>query len=396
MEKLANANVRIDAVMASRNITDDAVEAHKAIRADEARERALEEEREQARARAQSRAKAASDGLFDAWAIKGNDALSVYNRVMPSVRADETLPQYKRRTLDWVARYLPDDHKYSRYDWRDPERVPLDVLPILAEEVFRDAKAAAWRADTVPVGKYRELVIKDNNTGQVIERRSRSCTSTVRGAPIAAVRGLPVRWRGAGANLRVMTTAAISMTGSPTMMACPFVAGSQLFWGGEMPVYLHNGKFGEPVHIQKFVRDAATTPQGPLPFLGGEGKLITVSAKEIKPQDIGTTVGSTKAMGLLSCAAIIYWAPGATCALVHHAFVGNITSGGVFHAIKQLRVAANNILVIYAHPNPQDKGYTDDFQKITDETEIGPNNVVEIPNLPVGQFGINNYSQIGC
>jgi hypothetical protein len=172
---LANIGRRMDAIEARRDSVVQARETSRLIRADALKERRREEareaERERARGRAERRALAIADGVVDAWRLRGNDSLSPYGRELPAIVADETLPQYQRRTLNIIANYLPGDHKFAAYNFEDRQKVPLDVLPILAEDVFRDAKSAATRADTVPRGQMREVVVRDPNSNAITERR---------------------------------------------------------------------------------------------------------------------------------------------------------------------------------------------------------------------------------
>jgi hypothetical protein len=164
-------NNRIARVERGRSVVADAVAAHEAIRRSDAERRAAEAERERVRARAERRARDVADYKFDSVRIEATDSLSPWGKSMSPPMSDETLPQYKRRAVATVARQLPPGHKYYSYDFQDPKAVPLDVLPILSQEVMRDAKAAVWDESTVGKNRLREVTLFDDATGTVRERR---------------------------------------------------------------------------------------------------------------------------------------------------------------------------------------------------------------------------------
>ncbi|NOI24393.1 hypothetical protein [Vibrio mediterranei] len=109
-----------------------------------------------------------------------------------------------------------------------------------------------------------------------------------------------------------------------------------------MPVYVHNNQFGPPVNISAFVAAAQ-----------------------------------------------------AAAAWVHHANAGHVGIADVNAAIVALgNPPVASILVIFAHPGAQDAGYNGSIATIAAQG-IPANNIVEIPNLLVPQFGINNLGMIG-
>ena len=166
-----------------------------------------------------------------------------------------------------------------------------------------------------------------------------------------------------------------------------------------MPIYNHNGQLGQPINISTFVRHAqnAVAPSGPLPNLGGVGTNLGVNAAALN--NIGPVDQITKAYGLLTCASVIYLStsPAAVAgAWVHHANAGHVGGGDVNTAIARLgNPPAASILVIFAHPGNHDNGYAQSIATIV-ASGILANNVVEIPNLIIPQFGINNLGCIGC
>lgn len=165
-----------------------------------------------------------------------------------------------------------------------------------------------------------------------------------------------------------------------------------------MPVYVHNNQFGPPVNISAFVAaaQAAAAPGGQLPMLGGPGNNLGVNATAAAP--IGPVAGVTRAFGLITCASVIYVSTNvaaAAAAWVHHANAGHVGIADVNAAIVALgNPPVASILVIFAHPGAQDAGYNASIATIAAQG-IPANNIVEIPNLLVPQFGINNLGMIG-
>lgn len=165
-----------------------------------------------------------------------------------------------------------------------------------------------------------------------------------------------------------------------------------------MPIYTHNGALGQPVNISAFVTSAqnAAAPGGPLPYLNGAGVNLGVNATALAA--IGPVAQVTNAFGLITCASVIYAStdPAAVAgAWVHHANAGHVAVGDVTAAIAALgNPPAGSILVIFAHPGPHDPGYAGSIATIVAQG-IPAANVVEIPNLLIPQFGINNLGWIG-
>ncbi|MFL6674169.1 MAG: hypothetical protein ACJ8LG_12880 [Massilia sp.] len=164
-----------------------------------------------------------------------------------------------------------------------------------------------------------------------------------------------------------------------------------------MPIYTHNGALGVPVNIAGFV--AATQAgvlAGPLPFLHGAGNNLGVHAAAFAP--IGIAASITRAFGLITCASVIYTsthAAAAAGAWVHHANAGHVAAVDVANAIAGLGgPPPASLLVIFAHPGASDPGYLASIATITG-AGVPAANVVEIPNLVVPQFGINNLGWIG-
>ncbi|MDY4297563.1 MULTISPECIES: hypothetical protein [unclassified Xanthomonas] len=164
-----------------------------------------------------------------------------------------------------------------------------------------------------------------------------------------------------------------------------------------MPIYNHNGTFGHPVNISRFVTDVQNgVVAGPLPYLAGAGNDLGVNASAA--QAIGPVPGITRAFGLITCAAVIYVStdPNAVpAAWVNHSNAGHVSAADVAAALASLGgPPPASVLVIFAHPGASDPGYLASIGTIG-ASGIPANNIVEIPNLIVPQFGINNLAQIG-
>jgi len=166
-----------------------------------------------------------------------------------------------------------------------------------------------------------------------------------------------------------------------------------------MPIYTLNGNFGGAINISTFVLQIAAhgLAQGPLPQLpAGAVTNLGPSGTHLLP--IAVAPAKAVAIGLITCASVIYAStdPGAFAGtFIHHANAGHVGHGDVTAA----RAALGNppwtsVIVVFAHPGPQDPGYNASIATIA-APGVLPNNIVEIPNLTAGQFGVNNLGQIG-
>ena len=79
---------------------------------------------------------------------------------------------------------------------------------------------------------------------------------------------------------------------------------------------------------------------------------------------------------------------------MHHANAGHVSIADVNNALLALGAPAASVIVIFAHPGASDPGYLASINTIAGQG-IPAANIVEIPNLVVAQFGINNLGQIG-
>ena len=166
-----------------------------------------------------------------------------------------------------------------------------------------------------------------------------------------------------------------------------------------MPIYTHNGRFGQAVNIAGFVAasQAGPAPGGPLPILNGQNA-TSLAPKQAGLVNIEMAAECTQAIGLLTCAAVIYastHAAAAPAAWVHHANVGHVTINDVNAALHGLGgPQPASVVVIFAHPGPSDPGYVASINTIVAQGILAAN-VVELPNLIAGNFGINNLGMIG-
>lgn len=129
-------------------------------------------------------------------------------------------------------------------------------------------------------------------------------------------------------------------------------------------------------------------PAGATTSLGvGQGNVVTW----------GPNNAVTRSIGLISCASICFINTITGTAYVYHANTGHITNGG-FNAIMGYIGAAgpvfNSVYITYTHPGNTDQGYQD---SVTDMVNWGvpTNNIVEITNLFLQLFGLNNNLQLG-
>lgn len=99
---------------------------------------------------------------------------------------------------------------------------------------------------------------------------------------------------------------------------------------------------------------------------------------------------------LLTCAAVVYLNTQNKTAYVYHANAGYIHDGAFREAMNAIQAGTNyrNVLVLYAHPNGLDQIYE---QSINDLIRYGipDGNIVEIYDLMIPYFAINNFLQVG-
>jgi hypothetical protein len=129
------------------------------------------------------------------------------------------------------------------------------------------------------------------------------------------------------------------------------------------------------------------------PNLGPGGtNLITGQSA---PITLGGAPPIVRSIGLVSCASACFVNGANGHGYVYHANVGAISNAAfnnAMHAIGAPPYA--NVYVALAHPNASDAGYQ---QSVTDMIAWGipTNNIVEITNLSLNMFGLNDSLQIG-
>jgi hypothetical protein len=176
-DKLAGVNRRIDAFELTKDTNKRAIEAARLVRADAARERRREAERadeaERQERYRQRRVKDHEDGKFTKTQQIFNDALSGWGRTAPAPGSDESYYPYLRRCISAAQSFLPADHTYGahKYDFEDRSQTPTEVLSLLGDKVLAGAKAALYDPTTVKKGGMREIVLRNDDTGAVTERR---------------------------------------------------------------------------------------------------------------------------------------------------------------------------------------------------------------------------------
>lgn len=164
-------------------------------------------------------------------------------------------------------------------------------------------------------------------------------------------------------------------------------------------LYIHNGHFFDnPMTISAFVQYVRRGYGiGAIPHLQGE---ITnyLGTRDRAIVQIGNERNLTSSFGLNTCASVIYMSthPHAPAvAYVHHANAGHLSDEDITVARDALgNPPWNTILVIFAHPRPTDNGYVDSLQNLINHG-IPDNNIVEIAELSLSNYGINNLGQIG-
>jgi hypothetical protein len=133
------------------------------------------------------------------------------------------------------------------------------------------------------------------------------------------------------------------------------------------------------------------------PQLGNPPNTHDLGPNQGMPVQMSPFPEVTRAWGLITCASVCYVNSANALAYVFHA-----NAGGVSHAQFMAAMVAigsggpahNTVYIAYAHPNATDAGYQ---ATINDFVAWGvpTNNIVEITNLFLNQFGMNNLLQIG-
>lgn len=164
------------------------------------------------------------------------------------------------------------------------------------------------------------------------------------------------------------------------------------------------GANGKPITIENLLVFLNGT-QGPqdFPF----GSLGNVNARFIPMQGTGETLDINpahpdlaKAIGLISCACVIFQnkvqgAPNGE-AYIYHAASGVLSANEIGDALGAINWQNNgaNIRVVFAHPDGASPGYITSLNNIVN-AGIPTNQIIEIMNLSINTFGMNNNGLIG-
>ena len=107
-----------------------------------------------------------------------------------------------------------------------------------------------------------------------------------------------------------------------------------------------------------------------------------------------------KAINLLSCASVVLENTSLTAptpqAFVYHAPSGVMSNSDTTSALDEVRGDGNhvNIVVVFAHPGPESQGYTNSLNNIIN-AGVPTNQIIEITDLPVDSFGMNQNGFLG-
>ncbi len=122
-------------------------------------------------------------------------------------------------------------------------------------------------------------------------------------------------------------------------------------------------------------------------FLGpNQGASIQMSTKE---QEVVS-------FGLITCASVCYVNGNSDIGYVFHANAGHITHSDFITAMKEIEAKPpyNQVYLAYAHRNDTDEGYQSTIKDLIG-WGMPSDNILEIANLRLDNFGLNNLFQIG-
>lgn len=104
----------------------------------------------------------------------------------------------------------------------------------------------------------------------------------------------------------------------------------------------------------------------------------------------------TRSVGLLTCASVCYLNSDNGIGYVYHANTGHITQTSFNTAMTNIGATTpyNKVYIAYTHMNNTDRGYQNSLVELV-QWGIPTNNIVEVTNLFLSQFGLNNHLQLG-
>lgn len=167
-----------------------------------------------------------------------------------------------------------------------------------------------------------------------------------------------------------------------------------------MPVvYALNGRIGPTINISIFISGAQANPAGPQPGQLRRGiTTVNLDTGQTGMQSIQATPSKTVVIALITCAAVLYVStdrhaePGVW---LQHANAGYVKADDVQAARHHLgNPPFASIAVIFAHQRASDRGYDESMATIAGQG-INNHNIIEIPNMIVPQFGVDNMGHLG-
>lgn len=133
------------------------------------------------------------------------------------------------------------------------------------------------------------------------------------------------------------------------------------------------------------------------PSLGNPPNTTNLGPTQGAPIQASPAVEVVRSFGLITCASVCFVNAGSTTGYVFHANAGHVSNADFLTAMTAIGAGAgpyNHVYIAYAHPNASDGGYQQSIASLVG-WGIPTNNIVEITNLFLPQFGMNNLFQIG-
>lgn len=133
------------------------------------------------------------------------------------------------------------------------------------------------------------------------------------------------------------------------------------------------------------------------PTLGNPPNTHNLLTGQAMPVQGGPIAEVTRAVGLISCGSVCFLNGANGLAYVLHANVGHVSHAQFMNAMVAIAAGPaphNTVYIAYAHPGPTDPGYQGTIADFIN-WGVPTNNIVEITNLALNMFGMNNLLQIG-
>lgn len=134
------------------------------------------------------------------------------------------------------------------------------------------------------------------------------------------------------------------------------------------------------------------------PSLGNAGQVTNLTPGQGAPIQLNLeNLTVVRSIGLITCASICYVYSLSGMGYVYHANAGVISNNSFVTAMQELGVQGGelgSVFIAFAHPEATDNGYQQSLNDLQN-WGIPANNIVEITNLLIPQFGLNNQLQVG-